>query len=228
MKIIQFVSFLWGMYILGIQGIIFDLDGTLVDTLDDLTDSMNAALSQVGRPARTPGECRQMIGHGLRRFAELALGTGCLELTDALIERMVSHYRSHCLRKTTAYPGMQETVNRLAAQGIRLAVLTNKNQPPAEIITRHYFGDVFNPVVGAMDGRTPKPDPQSTLEIMDGWGLNKEAVLFVGDSETDIRTAENAGIRCLACEWGFRSKDQLLQAGAVSLISHPRRILDIL
>jgi len=207
--------------------LIFDLDGTLVNTLDDLTDSMNTALGQLGRPVRSRDECRAMIGHGLRKFAQEALGQEHIQLTDELMMRMVDYYGGHCLLKTTVYPGLGDVIAALSRQGVRLAVLTNKNQAPAEIITCHYFGcEVFDPVVGAADGRKPKPDPQSTLDVISGWGLEKEEVLFVGDSETDVQTAINAGVRCLACQWGFRSKDQLIEAGAEILIQQPRKILE--
>ena len=210
-----------------IKGLIFDLDGTLVDTLDDLTDSMNAALTQMARPARTAAECRAMIGHGLPVFAERALGAGHTRLADALVERMVDYYRDHCLLKTTAYDDMQETIAALRSRRVRLAVLTNKNQAPAEVISRHYFGDdTFDPILGAAPGRAVKPDPQTTLQILRQWKLEAAEVAFVGDSETDVQTALAAGIRCIACQWGFRSREQLLQAGAQILIRRPAQILD--
>lgn len=213
---------------LHIKGVIFDLDGTLVNTLEDLTDSMNAALTQIGRPARSRVQCMQMIGHGLRKFAERALGDEHLGLTDQLLVRMVDYYKDHCLLKTAPYPGMAEIVAALSARGLRLGVLTNKNQLPAEIITRHLFPDTFDPIVGAADGQPSKPDPQTTLAMIGGWGLEAGEVLFVGDSETDIQTAANAGVACLACEWGFRTKEELLEAGAERLIQQPGQILELI
>ena len=211
------------------KGVIFDLDGTLVDTLDDLTDSMNAALVQVGRPARPRLECMGMIGHGLRKFAERAIGPDHLELTDTLIEKMVAHYKDHCVLKTHAYPGMEAVIDTLSGKGLRLGVLTNKNQAPSEIIVRHFFGsDTFDPIVGAADGRTPKPDPQTMLDILQQWNLTTDEVVFVGDSETDIQTAANAGVRCIACQWGFRSKKQLIEAGAKILVQRSEQILDLI
>jgi phosphoglycolate phosphatase len=210
------------------KGLLFDLDGTLVDTLADLTDSMNAALTQLGRPARSADQCRQMIGYGLQRFAQEALGPEYMDLTDELMSRMVDYYKDHCVIKTKPYPGMEKVIAALLQKGLRLAVLTNKNQAPSETIIRHFFDDAFNPVVGAAAGREVKPDPQSTLDIITGWGLQKGEVLLVGDSETDIRTAAGVGLRCIACEWGFRTPDQLRQAGAQTLIRRPEQILDLL
>ena len=210
------------------KGLIFDLDGTLVDTLGDLTDSMNAALGHLGRPQRTADQCRRYIGHGLRKYAERALGPDYIHLTDALMEHMIAHYRGNCLNKTAAFSGMQQTIQTLAAQGLRLAVLTNKNQAPSETITRHFFPGTFDPIVGAAEGRTPKPDPQTTLDIINGWGVDKNEVLFIGDSEADIQTALNAGIRPIGCLWGFRDTDILRGAGAQTLIQRPPQILDII
>jgi phosphoglycolate phosphatase len=212
---------------LNIKGLIFDLDGTLVDTLDDLTDSMNAALTQVGRPARSADECRAMVGYGLPVFAERALGAEHSHRTDALLTRMVDYYRDHCLLKTTVYDGIKEAIAVLRSRRIRLAVLTNKNQACAEVISRHYFGaDTFDPIIGVADGRAAKPDPQTTLDILRQWKLDAAEVAFVGDSETDVQTALAAGVRCIACQWGFRSREQLLAAGANILIVHPAQILN--
>ena len=210
-----------------VKGLIFDLDGTLVDTLDDLTDAMNAALAQLGRPQHAPEQCRTMIGYGLHTFAEKALGPDHADLADDLVERMAAYYLDHCLIKTTAYDGMTETIERVSKQGLKLAVLTNKNQQPSEIITRHYFGDaVFDPIVGAAVDRKTKPDPTMALDILSQWNLGAGEVLFVGDSETDVQTAINAGLRCIGCVWGFRGEAGLREAGADILIDHPRQILE--
>jgi phosphoglycolate phosphatase len=211
------------------RGIIFDLDGTLVDTLDDLTAAMNASLEKLGCPQRNPDECRQMIGHGLRMFAARALGPDRQELTDELVTTMVAYYQEHCLGRTRVYEGLDLVVEVLKDRGVRLAVLTNKNQSPAQKITQHYFGaDLFDPIVGAGSDRTPKPDPETTLKILSQWSLTAEEVLFVGDSEPDMQTAKAAGLKAIGCEWGFRSPEVLTEAGADILISHPQQIMDLI
>ncbi len=210
------------------QGIIFDLDGTLADTLADLTDAMNAGLADLGCPQRTAEECRQMIGNGLRKFAERALGPGREELTDKLVAAQIAHYMRCCCEKTQVYDGMAETVTELADRGVRLAVLTNKDQKPAEIITRHYFGNRFDPIVGAANGRKRKPNPATTFEILKQWNLTAEQVLFVGDSEPDMQTATAAGVRAVGCEWGFRSREILTGAGADTVIEQPKQILKLI
>ena len=211
------------------RGIIFDLDGTLINTLGDLTDAMNHSLAQLGCPLRTQKECRRMIGNGLAKFAERALPENCKHLRDNLQNIMVSHYQQHCLIKTAPYEEIEEIVRLLGNKGVRLAVLTNKNQEPAEAIVRHFWDDgVFDPVIGICCGRKIKPDPQITLEILEQWQLAASEVIFVGDSEVDMQTANAAGVTPVGCEWGFRNKEQLQTAGAEILIQNPLQLLDIL
>ncbi|HOK96771.1 MAG TPA: HAD family hydrolase [Anaerohalosphaeraceae bacterium] len=211
------------------KGVIFDLDGTLVNTLADLTNAMNFALNELGCPARSSEECRQMIGRGLRNFAYEALPDDKKDLCGQLVERMVSRYQQHCLEETTVYDGIYETVEELARRGLRLAVLTNKKQKPTDLIIRHFFKPgLFNPVIGENDGRKVKPDPQTTLEIIAGWGLTSHEILYAGDSDIDIHTARAAGVQCVGCEWGFRSRRQLLDAGAEILIQQPQQLLNLL
>ena len=165
---------------LAIKGIIFDLDGTLVDTLDDLTDSMNFALKTLGFPTHSRDRCRQMIGYGLTQFAGRALGAGNVAHRDKLLEVMTGHYRDHCFHKTKPYCGIVDVVLRLHQQGMRLAVLTNKNQEPAEKITEFYFGKgVFDPIMGHQAGRRTKPDPEGVVAIMDRWRLPASEVILL-------------------------------------------------
>jgi len=204
------------------KGIIFDLDGTLVDTLDDLTDAMNYALKTLGYRPHSRDLCRQMIGNGLKMFAQRAIGTDEPEKIEKLLDVMTVFYREHCLDKTRPYMNLKEVVLRLSEQGIRLAVLTNKNQDPAEIITNHCFGaGTFDPIVGYREGLKVKPDPQTTLDIIAGWGLQKDQVILVGDSEVDIQTAAAAGIAAVGVSWGFRGREALVAAGAKNIIDRP-------
>ena len=211
---------------MGCEGIIFDLDGTLLDTLDDLTASMNYALVKLGCNPRHREECRRMIGNGLTKFAERALPENRRDLRDELLEIMVVYYQHHCLVKTAPYEGISSVLQTLGDKGIRMAVLTNKNQKPAEAVVTHFWKNgFFDPVVGVCDGRKIKPDPKSTLEILGQWQLTASEVIFIGDSEVDIQTALAAGVASVGCEWGFRDKEQLLAAGAETLIQKPIQIL---
>ena len=214
---------------MGCEGIIFDLDGTLLDTLEDLTASMNYALVKLGCNPRHREECRGMIGNGLTKFAERALPKNRKGLRDELLKIMVTYYQHHCLIKTVPYEGIRSVIGTLSDKGIRMAVLTNKNQKPAETVVTHFWNKgVFGPVVGVRDGRKIKPDPNSTLEILEQWQLNASEVIFIGDSEVDIQTAHAAGVFSVGCEWGFRDTEQLLAAGAKTLIQKPVQILDFL
>ncbi len=209
-----------------IKGIIFDLDGTLVDTLDDLTVAMNHALNTLGFAPHSRDLCRQMIGNGLKMFAQRAMGTDDPQKIEKLLDVMTVFYREHCLDKTTPYMNLKEVVLRLFGMGVRLAVLTNKNQAPAEIITNHFFGaGTFDPIVGYREGLRVKPDPQSTYDIIAGWELQKDQVLLVGDSEVDIQTAAAAGIRAIGVSWGFRGREALIAAGSTLVIDKPDQLL---
>jgi phosphoglycolate phosphatase len=209
------------------KGIIFDLDGTLVDSLDDLTVSMNFGLESLGFPTHTPEAFRQMVGYGVKEFGARALGSEQMDKLDTLIVTMRKHYADNCLNRTRPYPGVCEIVDVLQSQNIRLAVLTNKNQDATEKIVRHFFGPAaFEPVIGHVDARKTKPDPEGVHAIVNHWRLSLDEVILVGDSESDAQTAAAAGIRFIGCEWGFRSREVLLEAGAKVLIQQPRQILD--
>lgn len=214
---------------MAIKGVVFDLDGTLVDTLDDLTDSMNYALKNLDLPTHSPEMCRQMIGNGLNKFAERALGNKNRGKRDKLLEEMTAHYRMNCLLKTKPYSGLSGIVLFLKKKGIRLAILTNKNQEPAEKIVNFYFGpDVFNPIIGYKPGRTVKPDPEGIIDILNRWSLSCTQVVMIGDSEVDVQTALAAKIQAVGTSWGFRSREELSMAGADKIIDNPSQILDLL
>jgi phosphoglycolate phosphatase len=211
-----------------IKGIIFDLDGTLVDTIEDLAEAMNYALKQVQCPQLTVDQCRQMVGGGLKNFVAQALPQDRQDLQSVLLDLMVNFYQGNCLAKTKAYAGIIETLQSLHDRGILLAVLTNKNQIPAEVIVYNLFGKtLFSQIVGAAEGRKVKPDPKTTLDIIAAWGLDKSEVLYVGDSDIDIRTAYAVGIQSAACLWGYRSRQQLKDAGATLFIQHPEQLLGL-
>lgn len=205
-----------------IKGIIFDLDGTLVNTLADLTSSMNVALASVGLPPQDQTLCRQMIGNGLKMFAQRAAGTDNPDIIDKILQKMKEHYSQHCLDQTDAYPGLKPVIQRLCQRGFRLAVLTNKNQAPAETIVEGIFGKgVFEPIVGYQDGAPLKPDPACVQAILRQWDLTAQQVVMVGDSDVDIQTANAAGLRHIIVSWGFRDKPDLLAAGAQIIVDSP-------
>lgn len=208
------------------KAIIFDLDGTLVDTLDDLTDAMNQALTHCGQPGRTREECREMIGRGLPEFAKSALPLEAGHLKDMLLLKMREVYLQICLNRTKPYDGIREVLSACQKQGIRLGVLSNKAHDLTVRISEHYFGKgTFCQILGQKENIKPKPDPEPIYLLLEKMELKPAEVLYVGDSEVDVQTAHNAGVDCIAAGWGFRSIEVLQQAGAEKIVYSPLELL---
>ncbi len=211
------------------KAVIFDLDGTLVDTLADLSDAMNFALKKLAQPARTVDDCRMMIGSGVRNFAKRALKEDKQHLVDDIVVEMRAFYTKNCLNRTRLYDGIPQMVSQLTSGGIALAVCTNKNQEDARRIIDHFFGgSVFDQVVGARQGCPIKPHRQVTAAIVDSFGLNPREMVFVGDSDIDIATAENGQIPFIGVSWGFRSADELRAAGGKIIIDFPEELVKLI
>ena len=210
------------------KGVIFDLDGTLVDTLEDLAGAMNYGLEKLGEPAHSIEACRKMIGNGVSKFAERALDSGKQHLHAQLLEIMKKRYLEKCFDRSLVYDGIPQTVKHLRNAGVGLAVVTNKNANAAKLVVEHFFGKgTFEEIIGVEGGKWVKPDPAGTYEIIRRMGLMKEDFILVGDSDVDIATAINAGVRPVGVTWGFRSKEQLIDAGAQTIVDSPGEILDL-
>ena len=210
------------------KAIIFDLDGTLVDTAADLANAMNFALTRFAQPAHSVEVCKQMIGDGLKMFVQRALGKNRQDLRDEVLLAMKERYRDKCFECSRLYDGIFEVVNKLRAGGIRLAVLTNKDQEDAERIVEHFFGpDTFEYVAGVVGGRGIKPDISSAMRIVKSMRLGCEDFLIIGDGVPDIQTAAAAQIRSVGVSWGFRSREELAEAGADIIIDRPEEILGL-
>ena len=210
------------------SAVIFDLDGTLVDTIDDLTAAMNAALTHFALPTHSAQDCKMMIGNGATRFAERALPPDKQDLAEKVLALMREHYRDNCFENSRLYDGMGETVQNLHQRGLRLAMLTNKDHVIASRIIEHFFDpDTFQYVIGATQGQRIKPDPGTTLGIVKAMKLSCEDIMFVGDSAVDIDTAKAARICSVGAAWGFRGRGELIAAGADIIIDSPREILDL-
>jgi len=213
---------------LGTKAIIFDLDGTLVDTASDLANAMNFALERFGQAVHSVQACKQMVGNGLKMFAQRALGKDNQALRDDVLRAMKERYRDKCFECSRLYDGVFEVVNNLRADGIRLAVLTNKDQDDAERIVGYFFGtDTFEYVIGVGPGIGCKPDTGGAMKIVQSMGLFCEDFLVVGDSSMDIQMASAAGIRSVGVSWGFRRRDELVNAGADIIIDRPVEILGL-
>lgn len=218
-----------------IKGVIFDLDGTLLNTLGDLAAAGNAVLAARGLRTYPQEAYKLMVGNGIPRLIRRMLtGTNalCAEeaekgsaaklpqgLEPAVLQEFMDYYEAHKEDTTAPYPGIVEMLERLTAAGVKLAVVSNKADQPARELTRRYFGPVFASVVGLKEGGRAKPDPASTLEAVRQLSLPKDEILYVGDSDVDMLTAHNAGLRSCGVLWGFRSADELKRAGACDLVS---------
>ncbi|HUX41044.1 MAG TPA: HAD family hydrolase [Rectinemataceae bacterium] len=211
------------------KGIIFDLDGTLVDSLDDLTVSLNTALAEAGLPTRNRDEVRLMIGNGMTVLVKRALeGQDVDEKETARIKAVLeAHYALHSLDKTRPYKGIDELIVFLKREGLKLGVLSNKPDDFATSIVAALFpAGPFALVRGQLPGVPTKPDPQAALEMIRGWGLAPKEVAIVGDSAVDIETGRNAGCDSLGAGWGFRGRGELEAAGATAVLESPLEIAD--
>ncbi len=212
------------------KAVFFDLDGTLVDTLDDLTNAMNFALSLLGQPSIGRDECREMIGKGLAVFAYKALPENVKHLQQPLINEMKKRYLTTCFEETTIYPGVLEFVDQCRQKGLKLAVISNKENTLTHKIVQHYFGpERFECILGQKEGLKIKPDPAPVYWVMNELGIsNPKEVLYIGDSDVDAQTALNAGVDFVGVSWGFRSVEQLKAAGAKIILHRAADILEIL
>ncbi len=209
--------------------IIFDLDGTLLDTLEDLTASVNHALDQVSFPRRTLDEVRTFVGNGVRVLMRRALPGG--EENPRFEEAFAAfreHYAAHCRDRTRPYPGIMDLARELKARGLRLGIVSNKSDREVKELNRACFSGLFSAALGEREGVRRKPEPDGLLEAVKELGSTPERSLYVGDSEVDLRTAVNAGIDCVSVTWGFRSETQLREAGAKRFIRSPMELLTVL
>lgn len=192
--------------------VIFDLDGTLLNTIADLAAAANHALTALGFPRRGEEECTRFVGNGVTKLLERALPDGAKtpENVERMREEFFKYYDEHLWDKTTVYPGITELLEALQTQGALLAVASNKYQSATERLVKHFFPQIhFLDVLGQRDGVPVKPDPDIVHEILLSAGAKKEDVLYVGDSDVDMQTAQNAGVRVCAVTWGFRSRELL-------------------
>jgi phosphoglycolate phosphatase len=213
---------------LSYKGVIFDLDGTLVDTLEDLAGAMNFGLGKLGEPVHSVDACRRMIGSGVAKFAQRALSGDKQHLHAELLGLMKARYLEKCFDRSTLYDGIVKAVSDLQAAGVQIGVVTNKNADAAVLIVEHFFGKgTFKAIIGIEGDKWVKPDPAGTFEIIRQMSLTKEDIMLVGDSDVDIATALNAGVKPVGVTWGFRSREELITAGAKTIIDNPDEIITI-
>lgn len=207
---------------------IFDLDGTLLETLTDLAASCNYALRANGMPERTIEEVRLFVGNGVKKLMERAIPQGLSNpLFDKTYATFRQHYLKHNLDTTQPYPGIMDMMGQLKANGAKLAVVSNKFYAATQDLVKHFFSQYVQVAIGERENIRKKPAPDTVLEALRQLDAPKETAVYIGDSDVDIDTARNCGMPCISVLWGFRDKKFLLEHGATTLVKTPGEILKI-
>ena len=218
-----------GMKHMNIKAAIWDLDGTLLNTLDDLAASTNAVLAENGLPTHTVDEVRMFVGNGIGKLIERAVPDGRDNPKfQAVYDAFVAHYGAHSCDHTKPYDGILPMLDALAAKGVKLAIVSNKIDFAVKALSRDYFGNRMQAAIGDDPSRRRKPAPDSVLEAMRQMGVTREETVYIGDSDVDVETARNAGVACCAVSWGFRSVESLKEAGAERIAANPQALLAML
>ena len=210
--------------------ILFDMDGTLLDTLDDLHTSVNYALEQSGLPLVTLDETREAAGYGsivlIEMLTKHTFVTGSPEF-QRVFDDFNTHYKAHCNDATRPYDGIMELLPALAERGLKMAIVSNKVQPETEALRKLWFADFIPVAVGRVGGIAPKPDPAMAFKALELLGSCPKDAWFVGDSQPDVRTGKNAGCTSVGCTWGFRDFATLEEEYPDFIIDSPFELLDI-
>ena len=210
-----------------IHNLIFDLDGTLLNTLADLRDSTNYALQQFGFPERSTEEVRNFVGNGLRMLIRRAVPFETEEETvDAVLAVMKAHYREHYHDGTIPYDGILPFLHKMKMYGFRMAIVSNKADPMVQLLRTLYFDELIPVAVGELDGVPRKPAPDMVYHALAELGVEASAAAYVGDSEVDVALARNAKLPLIAVSWGFRGREALEEAGAVLVVDDAATLLE--
>ncbi|MBQ8203280.1 MAG: HAD-IA family hydrolase [Clostridia bacterium] len=213
-----------------IKAVIFDLDGTLVNSLYDLADAVNFALEKNGFPTHETEKYKYFVGNGIPKLIERAVPEDSRN-AETLIKvkaDFFEYYTVHYADKTAAYDGMKETIDKMRASGLKLAVVTNKADNMAKAVAKAVYGDIFDVVIGLSDEFPSKPHPASTLDTVKKLSVSTDECIFVGDSSVDMQTGVNSKITPVGVTWGFRSREELKDNGACYIIDKPCELLNII
>jgi len=211
------------------QALIFDLDGTLLDTLDDLADGVNAVLEAHGYPQKTRDEVCRAVGDGMPKLIERVLPDGRKDPSfEQILSEFKAYYGAHCEDKTAPYAGISELLEQLQAAGVKMAIVSNKADFAVKRLAKVWFADTIPVAIGENEaaGIRKKPAPDTVELALRELGLNREQAAYVGDSEVDVKTASNCGMACLSVTWGFRSRETLIESGATTLLDTPHQLWD--
>ena len=212
---------------MGYKAIIWDLDGTLLDTLQDLAGAVNHSLETYGLPVRTKEEVRAIVGRGIRHLVENAVPTGTdPATTDAVFGEFCTYYAAHSADATAPYAGIPAMLGKLSRAGVKMAIVSNKADFAVQDLVKQYFGEEITLAVGAREDIPKKPAPDMVEYALARLGVTKAEAAYVGDSEVDVLTARNTGMDCLAVDWGFRSRETLREAGAERIFSTPQELME--
>lgn len=211
------------------KAVIFDLDGTLLNTLEDLKNSVNFALESCGYPPRTTDEVRSFVGNGIRRLMIRSVPNG---ENDPKLEEAFSafkeHYGKHCRVKTCPYDGIMPMLEKMRSMGLKTAIVSNKADFAVKELSADFFEGYVSAAIGEREGVSRKPAPDSVFAALSEIGEAAENAVYVGDSEVDIMTASNAGMPCISVSWGFKGRKFLEENGAAAIIDSPEEIFDLL
>jgi len=209
--------------------VIFDMDGTLLNTLDDIADSVNYVLKKYGYALRTSDEIRSFVGNGAATLIEMALPDG---LYNPLYENCVDEYRQHYSKnmdnKTSPYEGIVELLKELSERNYKIAIVSNKNDADIKNLSKKYFNNYISAAIGESKNTARKPAPEMVYNVLKELKSNSDTAIYVGDSDVDIKTAKNANIPCISVSWGFRDTLFLEEHGAFCIIDEPNELFEVL
>ncbi len=212
-----------------IDTVIFDMDGTVLNTLEDLTDAVNHVFSQFDLPPRTIDEYRKFFGNGIGYAMRCAAPEGTPdELIDKMIPVFREYYDKHCLDKTKPYDGILELMKSLKAKGYKMAIVSNKIDSAVKELNDRFFSDYVSVAIGEKAKVRRKPAPDTVIAALKELRSERSEAVYIGDSEVDLQTARNAGLPCIAVLWGFRDRDHLTENGAVLFAEKPADVLSVL
>lgn len=209
--------------------VIFDMDGTILDTIEDIKDAVNVALEHFGYPERTVSQVKKAVGNGLRKTMERSLPETVDEETFVQIYNyMINHYSFHSADKTKPYDGIVDVIRQLKERGYDTAVISNKKESSVIELCNRFYKDLFDYSLGEVEGRRPKPYPDAVNFVLSELDLNSEDAVYIGDSDVDIETARNSCLDSIIVTWGFRDEEFLLSQGAKTLAHKPEDLLELL
>jgi len=209
--------------------LIFDLDGTLLNTLEDLMDSVNFALKGNGLPERTLDEIRSFVGNGVENLVRRSAMPITDEKTlEGVLAEFKKHYAVNCENKTALYPGIKELLETLKSSGYKIAIVTNKHQEAVKPLYESYFEGVVDVAIGQQEAYRKKPDPDGVFLAIQALEADRETSVYIGDSEVDFETAKRANLPCILVTWGFRDRAELEAIGGEYFVDTPNEILDFI